>query len=227
MDGGYHSGANVEACERQGWMVVMPEAQQRALEWPYHKDRFTYDEGTDSYICPQGQALRFRRAKRTRGTLVREYRALGAVCRRCSAFGTCTKNDVWGRRLEIRPHEPALRRHRAWMETDEAKAAYGKRKQLVKPAFGILKEQMGLRRFLLRGLDNVRAEWTMLATAFNLRTLWRFSSKLKAGIPPWVTALTPAPPIQERPGLGPAFPTSPRRPSHPDWLLTTRALAHA
>ena len=47
------------------------------------------------------------------------------------------------------------------------------RKQLVEPVFGIIKEQQGARRFLLRGLANVAAEWTMLVTAFNLRTLCR------------------------------------------------------
>ena len=66
-----------------------------------------------------------------------------------------------------------LRRHRAWMSTSAAKEAYELRKQLVEPAFVIIKEQQGARRFLLRGLVNVAAEWTMLATAFNLRTLWR------------------------------------------------------
>ena len=66
-----------------------------------------------------------------------------------------------------------LRRHRAWMSTSAAKEAYELRKQLVEPVFGIIKEQQGARRFLLRGLVNVAAEWTMLATAFNLRTLWR------------------------------------------------------
>ena len=59
------------------------------------------------------------------------------------------------------------------MSTDEAKAVYKRRKQLVEPVFGILKEQQGARRFLLRGLANVKAEWVMLTTAFNLRTLWR------------------------------------------------------
>ena len=73
----------------------------------------------------------------------------------------------------MRPHDVALRRHRAWMETEEAKQAYGLRKQLVEPVFGIIKEQLGARRFLLRGLANVKAEWTVLATAFNLRTLWK------------------------------------------------------
>lgn len=72
----------------------------------------------------------------------------------------------------IGPHDTALRRHRAWMSTDLAKQAYQRRQQLVEPVFGIVKEQMGVRRFLLRGLCNVSAEWTTLATAFNLRTLW-------------------------------------------------------
>ena len=52
-------------------------------------------------------------------------------------------------------------------------ALYARRKELNEPTLGILKEQMGARRFLLRGLGNVRAEFVLLATAFNLRTLWR------------------------------------------------------
>ena len=59
------------------------------------------------------------------------------------------------------------------MESKEAKQVYDLRKQLVEPVFGIIKEQQGARRFLLRGIVNVAAEWTVLATAFNLRTLWR------------------------------------------------------
>ncbi len=48
-----------------------------------------------------------------------------------------------------------------------------KLKELVEPVFGIIKEQMGARRLLLRGLANVMAELALLATAFNLRTLCR------------------------------------------------------
>ena len=47
------------------------------------------------------------------------------------------------------------------------------RKQLVERVFGIIKEQQGARKFLLHGLANVAAEWIMLSTAFNLRTLWK------------------------------------------------------
>ena len=151
----------------------MPEAQSRRLDHPYHKDRFSYDETTDSYICPQGQRLDFIRIKRTGGRRVRVYRSSGVVCRGCPAFGVCTRDGRHGRALEIGPYDTALRRHRAWMGTDRAREAYARRKGLVEPVFGIIKERQGARRFLLRGLANVAAEWTLLAVAFNLRTLWR------------------------------------------------------
>ena len=57
------------------------------------------------------------------------------------------------------------------MSTSVVEETYELREQLVEPAFGITKEQLGAWRFLLRGLANVTAEWTMLATAFNLRNL--------------------------------------------------------
>ena len=59
------------------------------------------------------------------------------------------------------------------MATDEAKIAYKRRKELSEPSFGIIKEQMSFRRFLLRGLNNAKAEAIMVATSFNMRTLYR------------------------------------------------------
>ena len=66
-----------------------------------------------------------------------------------------------------------LRVHRAWMYTSGAKEGHKLRKQLVEPVFGIIKEQQGAGRFLLRGLTNVTAEWILLVSAFNWRTLWK------------------------------------------------------
>ncbi len=95
---------------------------------------------------------------------MRLYRASGAVCQVCPAFGVCTKAGETGRSLAVGPHDAVLRRHRAWMSTWTAKEAYRLRKHLVEPVFGIIKEQQGARKFLLRGLTNVAAEWTVLAT---------------------------------------------------------------
>ena len=82
------------------------------------------------------------------------------VCQACPAFRVCTRAKEIGRSLAVGPHDAVLRRHRAWMSTSAAKEAYGLRKQLVEPVFGIIKEQQVARRFVLRGLANVTAECT-------------------------------------------------------------------
>ena len=57
------------------------------------------------------------------------------------------------------------------LKTRAGKAAYALRKQTVEPVFGILKSVMGFRQFLLRGLENVRSEWTLLCLAWNLKRM--------------------------------------------------------
>ena len=171
-DAGYHSGYALEDCERLEQRVVMPESRERVLRRPYGKQHFRYEPDRDRYVCPEGQPLPFHATNWIRGEHVRQYRASGEACRACPAFGTCT-SSAHGRMVVLGPREAALSRHREWMETPEAQAAYKRRAGLVEPVFGIIKEQLGARRFLLRGLRHVEAEWTLLATAFNLRTLWR------------------------------------------------------
>lgn len=172
-DAGYFAGRHLEECHRKGQQVAMPDTA-RPLDAPYHKDRFIYDKGSDSYICPHGQRLTFVGTKTNKGVPMRLYRVASAsVCLACPAFGVCTKEHRRGRALEIGPYDGALRRHREWMSTEAAEEAYDLRKQIVEPVFGIIKDQLGGRKFLLRGLADVKAEWVMLATAFNLRTLWR------------------------------------------------------
>ena len=48
---------------------------------------------------------------------------------------------------------------------------YRLRKQLPEPVFGQIKQARGFRQFLLRGFDNVRAEWAIVCTAHNLLKL--------------------------------------------------------
>ena len=138
------------------------------------KANFIYDTESDSYVCPEGQTLKFQGIKHDRkGQPVRRYRAVASVCRACPLFGTCTKNYRHGRTLEVGPHDDALRRQRARMATEAAQATYSLRKQVIEPIFGVVKEQLDGRRFLLRGQENVDAEWNLLSVAFNLRTLAR------------------------------------------------------
>lgn len=57
------------------------------------------------------------------------------------------------------------------LKTKAGRAAYALRKQTVEPVFGIIKSVMGFCQFLLRGLDNVRNEWTLVCLAWNFKRL--------------------------------------------------------
>ena len=57
------------------------------------------------------------------------------------------------------------------METEESRVRYGLRKQTVEPVFGIVKQAMGFRQFLLRGLEKVEGEWALVTLAYNCKRL--------------------------------------------------------
>jgi transposase len=57
------------------------------------------------------------------------------------------------------------------LRTKTGRAAYALRKQTVEPVFGVIKSVMGFRQFLLRGLENVRNEWTLVCLAWNLKRM--------------------------------------------------------
>lgn len=61
------------------------------------------------------------------------------------------------------------------MKTDEARGRYAKRKQTVEPVFGIIKSAMGFRQFLLRGLEKVSLEWSLVCLAYNMKHLHALS----------------------------------------------------
>jgi hypothetical protein len=58
------------------------------------------------------------------------------------------------------------------LQTHEGKAHYAKRKCTPEPVFGVIKSALGFRQFLLRGLDNVRGEWSLLTMAWNVKRMF-------------------------------------------------------
>ena len=57
------------------------------------------------------------------------------------------------------------------LRTKRGQEFYKKRKTIVEPVFGQIKEAMGFRQFLLRGLDKVKAEWDLVCLCHNLKKL--------------------------------------------------------
>jgi len=61
------------------------------------------------------------------------------------------------------------------LQTPEGKKLYALRKCIPEPVFGIIKSVLGFRQFLLRGLDNVRGEWSLVTMAWNLKRMFALS----------------------------------------------------
>ncbi len=62
----------------------------------------------------------------------------------------------------------------AKVRTPQGQALYARRKVSVEPVFGQIKEGRGFRRFLLRGLTNIRGEWRLVGLTQNLLKMWRY-----------------------------------------------------
>jgi len=60
---------------------------------------------------------------------------------------------------------------KAKLQTEDAKVKYKRRKCTVEPVFGIIKNVLGFTRFLLRGIENVEAEWLLVTLAYNCKRL--------------------------------------------------------
>ena len=58
------------------------------------------------------------------------------------------------------------------LNTPEGRDLYALRKQTPEPVFGIIKSVLGFRQFSLRGLENVRAEWTLVTMAWNVKRMF-------------------------------------------------------
>jgi transposase len=76
-----------------------------------------------------------------------------------------------GSRCRVKARAGAHRRMRAKLRSPAGQATYARRKAVVEPVFGVLKQQRGMRQFRTRGLENVNQEFTLATLAFNITRL--------------------------------------------------------
>ena len=71
-----------------------------------------------------------------------------------------------------RVRSPELKMMRQKLRSAAGRRVYARRKALVEPVFGVLKQQRGMRQFRTRGRERVAAEFTLAAMAYNLTRLF-------------------------------------------------------
>ncbi len=81
------------------------------------------------------------------------------------------------------PPATAKEKMQAKLKTPAGRAVYARRKAIVEPVFGQIKEARGFRRFLLRGLNKIRGEWRLVCLTHNLLKIWRYGREILDGSP--------------------------------------------
>ena len=96
--------------------------------------------------------------------------------RACHRDGPTAASSAAEERFEKAPDAPKdptpveAMAHR--LKTPRGRALYALRKQTPEPVFGIIKSALGFRQFLLRGLEKVRGEWSLVTMAWNLKRMF-------------------------------------------------------
>jgi transposase/IS5 family transposase len=164
-DKGYFRTEDIEACEKAGLTPHVPRPQRgsSASNGFFRKDEFRYDAEQDAYVCPAGQLLSTRYESKLRDMKKVDY-ANRAACAACPLRSRCTKDFRKVSRLE---HEAALDRMAERLK--ERPDILDRRRAIVEHPFGSIKQWMNQGAFLMRGLDKVRAEFSLTALVYNLR----------------------------------------------------------
>lgn len=176
LDCGYHSGANLEALKEaqvESYVAVVRgeksadtvlEASNRRLQ----KSDFIYDEQTDCFSCPGGQQLRLKRKDKQGGGV---YQGDVMVCKSCPYYQRCCQSKTGQARMITTDGYEVLRQEmRDHMERPESKEIYKKRKVIVEPVFGHLKNG-GFRGFCVRGKEKVAGEFSLVCIAYNIKKM--------------------------------------------------------
>lgn len=180
-DQGYYNNAQVSACLEQSITPYLAKADTSAnsKQGLFGKNKFTYDAPRDVNICPAGQELTHRFNTQEKGRQVRYYRARD--CQGCALKKQCTRNKA--NRTITREEDEAV------MEAMAARVAASPqklrlRKALCEHPFGTLKRWFGYTHFLLKGLEQVRCEWSLMTLAYNLKRVLNLVSlpKLMAAV---------------------------------------------
>jgi transposase len=208
-DAAFPTGQNLTDLESRGVEPVMPaeparldeqNPAQRAdptvpvaeADWPklpknpqskkLDKAAFIYDAGQDGYYCPMGRRMEPTHVTRDRkqcgDSIYQIY--TGSNCGGCPLAGECLGKKAQSRSVARDQHESAREALVARMKTSAARATYARRAWIAETPNAVIKAWMGLRQFLLRGLDKVRTEWRWACTAYNLRKMVTIVARLRA-----------------------------------------------
>ncbi len=151
--------------------VKNPEELLKEKE-KFERSDFVYNREGDYYECPARKKLKFERRYRRSGWRGRTYKAVD--CSSCSYKQNClpSNNKSGVRRIHRDDREIYAEKMLEKLQSNEAKEKLKVRMTTVEPAIGNIKENLGFRRFRLRGLSQVQGEFNLMCIAHNINKMY-------------------------------------------------------
>ncbi|MBL7205621.1 MAG: IS1182 family transposase [Desulfobacteraceae bacterium] len=178
LDNGYMSGNNFEAFEDKKTDVYIATGKgekkdQRSIEdlnRRIKKFDFSYHEDKDCFVCPVGHTLGL---KRETSDSKKIYQAVKAECDFCPYKARCCSSKKGEpRTINTDDKEPLRQKMNEKMEQESSKEIYKKRKKIVEPVFGQIKNS-GFRGFSVRAYAKVSGEFSLACAVHNFKKIAR------------------------------------------------------
>lgn len=180
-DAGYYSGETYLYIEKNNIDAYLPDSR---LEYEsdgsgkeaigrYDRRNFKKAENKDEYICPEGKRLQYIRTSSRNGVRFRIYK--GKECVGCRKSNECiTHAGSNYRQIQTYENDQFKQIMRKKLLSSEGRRRYNKRIATVEPVFAQIKHIMGFRRFLLRGKEKVKTEFSIVCTAYNIKKILKY-----------------------------------------------------
>jgi len=138
---------------------------------PFHATKFSYDKDKDTYCCPNNEILEFYRIRvaKDRQQEFRCYRT--NACKQCPFQKECCNPKSARRVIERETRQELRDQMKEKLNSLDGQKIYQKRLHPIEAIFGQLKYNLKYTHFLLRGLEKVKAEFTLMCLTHNLRKM--------------------------------------------------------
>ncbi len=185
-DNGYMSGDNLEALETEDFdAYVATDKGEKKNNIPLNESNrklikadFIYNEHDDCFTCPGGQRMVLKKeSKDGRKT----YQGCTDVCIDCNYKNRCCNSAKDNARTISTDDKESLRQQmNKKMELETSREIYRKRKVIVEPVFGQIKNS-GFRGFSVRGYKKTSGEFSLVCTVHNIKKIMKAILKGVAG----------------------------------------------
>lgn len=174
-DTGYSSGENYYYLEQQNLKSYIPPHGT----YKGGPTGFIYNESEDSYTCPQGEKIPYKKEFRDirTQTLKKEYRSSTKQCRGCPIYNQCIGKTAKEKKFSVTYYRAYYERNNKRVQSKLGRYMKGKRQSTVEPVFGTLTQFMGLSKINTKGLANANKVMHLSAIAYNLKKYLKFIQK--------------------------------------------------